>query len=165
MNTFTSQDLAQADEPLIVRPAGGSSSYSILVVDEDAAIRGMLDVALRGFGFSVQLAAGSYQAHEMYRQQAFDIVLMDLRTAPLDGVMTMVKLLEFDPRAVCCFMSGDLGPYTVEDLYFFGAAGVIQKPFHLLTLRQMLSKALAHDRSRRASTLPPDVVGDRLSRG
>jgi CheY-like chemotaxis protein len=108
-------------------------AYGILVVDDEACVRGVLDLGLRHHGFAVWLAADGREALDLYRRHraAIDVVLLDVRLPGPDGPQTLAALRELDPRVRCCFMSGDLGSYTEEDLRERGAAGVLPKPFRL----------------------------------
>src|SRR4051812_20455497 len=52
----------------------------ILVADDEAGVRKMLDVALRHYGFRVRLAAGSEEAVALYRRHrdTLSLVLLDV---------------------------------------------------------------------------------------
>jgi CheY-like chemotaxis protein len=129
------------------------SNLAILVVEDDDAVCRMLGLALRGFGFSVQLASSGVQAIDIFQREPFDVVLMDVRMPDMDGPQTMAALKKIDPIVVCCFMSADPGRYDSEDLIRRGASGVIQKPFALEELRQFLLKSSA-DGARRSEEEP-----------
>jgi DNA-binding NtrC family response regulator len=117
-------------------------SPMILVVEDDEAVRKMLDCTLRNFGFSVILSASGEGALDIFQRETIDVVLMDVQMRGMDGPTTLAALKKRDPKAICCFMSGHTGQYTAEDLWNMGAAGVIPKPFHLDDLKQMLLIAL-----------------------
>lgn len=58
-----------------------------------------------------------------------DVVLMDVRMPGRDGPATLAALREQDPQVRCCFMSGDLGEHTEDELRKLGTGEVLQKPF------------------------------------
>jgi CheY-like chemotaxis protein len=124
-----------------VAPCVTPPKYSVLIVDDEPAVRGMLGVGLRTHGFAVWLAADGREALDLYRRHrlAIDVVLLDVRMPGQDGPQTLAALQELNPLIRCCFMSGDLGGYTAERLRHFGAATVIQKPFRLAVLAQLLA--------------------------
>jgi two-component system OmpR family response regulator len=107
------------------------SKPEILVVENEAAIRRLLDVVLRHYGFGVRLAASGQEAVKLYQRdhEAVTIVLLDVQMPGLDGPGTLAALKRINPEVRCCFMSGHTGKYTSEELLALGAAHVIMKPF------------------------------------
>jgi CheY-like chemotaxis protein len=103
----------------------------LLVVDDDPGVLTMLDTGLRLHGFDVTTAGGGRAAVELFRRHAAAIalVLLDVRMPDLDGPRTLAALREVDPHVRCCFMSGDRGSYSPEQLLAMGAARVLDKPF------------------------------------
>jgi CheY-like chemotaxis protein len=91
----------------------------------------MLGFALPRFGLAVWLAAGGEEALRLYREhrKGIDVVLLDVQMAGMDGPQTFAALREWDPAVRVVFMTGNSGPYSVEDLLALGAACVLQKPF------------------------------------
>ena len=57
----------------------------ILVVDDEEGIRELVGTYLRNEGFDVEEAADGEQALEMFRNQPFDLLVLDLRLPGLDG--------------------------------------------------------------------------------
>jgi CheY-like chemotaxis protein len=108
----------------------------ILVVEDEAAVLDMLDVALRHYGFAVRLAASGQAAVELYRQhhESIALALLDVQMPGLDGPSTLAALKRLNPGLRCCFMSGHTGKYGVEELLDMGAAHVFMKPFVSLSL-------------------------------
>ena len=130
----------------------------VLVVDDEPAIRAMLDMALRRFGFMVLLAATGTDAVELYRRHRdrIAVVLLDVLMPPPDGPQTLAALREINPRVRCCFMSGSTGDYSAEELLARGAVHILGKPFHsLANLASVLREVAAIE----GSPVPPaDVV-------
>jgi CheY-like chemotaxis protein len=116
------------------RPCG------VLVVDDEACIRKLLEAGLRQEGLAVWLAASGQEALDLYRRHrdAIDVVLLDVRMPGLDGPQTLAALQELNPQVCCCFMSGGLGSYTGEGLRDLGAAAVLPKPFRLPEVARVL---------------------------
>ena len=114
---------------------------TILVVEDEEAIRELLGLALAQFGFAFHLASGGEKAIEAYRKQAFDLVLMDVQMPGLDGPQTLAALKRINPAVICCFMSADTGKYTFDDLNQERVT-LIRKPFRLDDLKQTLLSVL-----------------------
>ena len=64
-------------------------------------------------------------------------------TSPgLGGLQTLAALRTITPDLRCCFMSGDTGQYTEEDLRKLGAAHVFLKPFRVQEVADILHQVL-----------------------
>jgi CheY-like chemotaxis protein len=113
---------------------------SVLVVDDDAAIRAVLRAGLERHGLQVWLAASGEEAIDLYRRhwQAIAVVLLDVRMPGLDGPETFDALRRLDPHVRACFMSGDPGDYEPEELLARGARQVFAKPFRVAELATAL---------------------------
>jgi anti-anti-sigma factor len=118
-----------AAETVLARQKAGA----VLVVDDAEHIRSLLKLVLRHHGFEVLLAATGEDALECYRRTSATVavVLLDVLLPGWSGPETLAALRRIDPEVCCCFMSGDLGPYTEEELFRLGAAQVFEKPFSL----------------------------------
>ena len=64
--------------------------------------------------------------------------MLDVLMPGLDGPRTLAALQELNPQIRCCFMSGDLGSYTEDRLQSLGAVAVLQKPFRLAEVAEVL---------------------------
>jgi len=112
----------------------------ILVVDDEAALRGLLQTVLLRKGFAVWLADGGRSAVEVYRENeaAVSVVLLDVRMPEMDGPKTLAALRRINPAVVCCFMSGHTGEHTPEGLLGLGAVRLFDKPFRIDDMAQAL---------------------------
>jgi CheY-like chemotaxis protein len=119
--------------------------YGILIVDDEAGVRGVLKVWMRRQGFVVWVAANGQEALDLYlrHRQSIDVVLMDVRMPRLDGPRTLAALHQLNPQIRCCFMSGDLGRYTLETLQHLGAAAVLWKPFDFVEVARVLGEQVS----------------------
>jgi CheY-like chemotaxis protein len=118
----------------------------VLVLDDEAHLRTVLDITLRRHGFPVWLAAGGREALDLYRRHgaAIGVLLLDVRLpGGLDGPATLRALREAHPDAAwtAYFMTGSAAPYTEEELLGLGAERVLAKPLDLVKLVQLLRGA------------------------
>jgi CheY-like chemotaxis protein len=129
-------------------PYATPRTYGVLVVDDEGGLRGVLDVGMRQEGFAVWLAANGREALDLYRRhrETIDVVLLDVLMPGLDGPQTLAALQALNPQIRSCFMSGDLGSYTEERLRGLGAAAILQKPFRLAEVAQVLRQLASHGR-------------------
>ncbi|WP_240738113.1 response regulator [Deinococcus fonticola] len=67
-----------------------ASALQLLVVDDDRQILDLLELSLSLQGFSVTTAISGNEALKLARQrQPFDVIVMDVLMAPLDGFETV----------------------------------------------------------------------------
>jgi two-component system OmpR family response regulator len=122
-------------------------SHSVLVVENEHAIRTVLGAALRPEGFDVRLAEGGAEGVALYRARPADLVLLDVWMPGLDGPGTLAALRGLDPDVRCCFMTGHADPWSAARLLALGALHVLLKPFRLdelmVTVRRLLGVGAA----------------------
>src|SRR5207253_1417370 len=112
-----------------VRSYATEQRPGVLVVDDEPAVRTLLQLSLGHHGFTVWSAAGGKAAVELYRQHQAEIAvaLLDVQMPGLDGPWTLIALRQINPQVRCCFMSGHTGEYDAETLLDLGAVHVFQK--------------------------------------
>ena len=95
----------------------------VLVIDDEARVRTLLNVALRQHGFAVKLAASGAEAMNVYRecQCQVDLVLLDVLMPEMDGPQTLAALREINRKVRCCFLTG-IRTVTDDELRRLGAA-------------------------------------------
>jgi CheY-like chemotaxis protein len=140
---------------LLTQSASATASVrarGVLVIDDDEPVRRLLAAGLKHHGFIVWLAANEREAVEIYKSHhtSIDLALLDVRMPGRDGPETLAALREFDPEVRSCFMTGEAGLYTQEDLLDLGALAVFRKPFRLNELAEHLI----------ALTTPTDSAGE-----
>jgi len=154
--------------PPSARPVAEETRPTILVVDDEPAIRRLVAAILQQQGYAVLLAPTGAEAVRLYQDHSGVIgtVLLDIRMPGLDGPATLEALRALDPQVRCCFLSGDLGDYSEADLLQRGARGVLRKPFRVEELVSLLDRrpagvtvadiALPHDNdtTRMGKSLP-----------
>ena len=69
---------------------------TILVIDDDAAVRGAFQLVLSEMGCVVRLAENGLQGIESVRAERPDLIFLDLKMPGIDGVETMKRLLAMD---------------------------------------------------------------------
>src|SRR5437867_1746174 len=112
--------------------AGPTRKPGILLVDDEAFLRVMLEVELRQGGFAVWQAGNGWEALEQYwhHSREIDLVLLDVHMPGPDGPQTLAALQRLDPEVRCCFLSGHPGDYSDEELLKRRATAVLHKSYH-----------------------------------
>jgi len=113
---------------------------TILVVDDEEAVRLVATDMIRSVGFEVVIAEDGVQALERFRACPVPIcaVLMDLTMPHMDGLETFRELRRLDPGCRVVLTSGYNEQEAIQDFMGKGLAAFVQKPF----LRDDLLKAL-----------------------
>ena len=118
-------------------------SRNILVVDDEAQIRDLLNIYLKRQGFTVATAATSEETRQKITQQSFDLVVLDISLAGEDGLKLLAELKAEHPNVKVVMLTG-MG--FVEDLlqeaHQKGADGYVSKVLPLdellLTIQRIL---------------------------
>jgi PAS domain S-box-containing protein len=133
-----------------VPPQGGSET--ILVVDDESAIREFAKQILRRFGYQVLLARSGEEALEIYKGRKDDIglVLLDLGMPGIGGYTCLRELLKIDPSSQVMIASGYAIDNRMKGILQSGAAGYIGKPYQF---RELLVKVRAVLDERKTKTL------------
>ena len=105
----------------------------ILIVDDDESFNKVTNKLLNLMGFSTFSALSGYEATEIYKAVAPNLVLLDRNMDGMDGVETAEILFEFDPDAKIVFLSGydKEGPDGIPPDLADRIRGYISKPFEI----------------------------------
>jgi DNA-binding NtrC family response regulator len=116
---------------------------TILVVEDDGAMRDLLVEELGDAGFRVESASGGRTGVERVRAGGIDVVVSDLRMPDLDGfdLLRDIKAAEVSPHVIVITAFGSID--TAIKAVKLGAYDYITKPFELESLVLAVEKALA----------------------
>jgi CheY-like chemotaxis protein len=127
---------------------------SILVVDDDPMFAKLLEEILTGEGYGVTTAANGVEALVLLANQAFDLLMIDIRMPELDGPSFYRELERSNPdqaRRVMFMTGGGVGPETAE-LLSTVRTPVLRKPLAVKDVRDAVQRFfLAVDSFRRRS--------------
>ena len=101
---------------------------SILVVDDDKAIRNTLRMILEYEKFDVQFAEDGPSALTQVHATPFDLVLLDIKMAGMDGLKVLQKIKEFQPDLPVVMISGHGTIETAVEATKRGAYDFLPKP-------------------------------------
>jgi len=108
--------------------AAASSGGRILVVDDDADVRDITVQLLREAGYAVAEAGGGRAAlAALERGEVYDLVLVDIAMAGLNGIETVRQLRRRRPALHVLFITGYADTSTFDAQT--GADPVLRKPF------------------------------------
>ena len=135
----------------------------ILVAEDDRAIRlGLID-ALESEGYDVVPASDGQQALDLFPQQDFDLVLLDVMMPKLSGYDVCRALRKKDPRVPIVMLTAKGEEIDKVVGLELGADDYVTKPFGV---RELLARIAAQlRRSRTATASVGDDLPDELAFG
>jgi CheY-like chemotaxis protein len=113
----------------------------ILIVDDDEDIRLVSELAVRRIGqWDVVSAATGEEALDRARSEQPDAILLDVMMPGIDGPTTLAMLREEPSTAKIpvVFLTAKVQRQELESYVALGAAGVILKPFDVMTLADQI---------------------------
>ncbi len=131
-----------------LKVTASTSPQRILVMDDDQAVRLVLEKMLHLLGHSVILAGEGREAIHIYRERfdtadPIDLVIVDL-TIPggLGGKETMVQLRQIDPAIRAIVSSGYSNDPVMASFKEYGFCASVNKPYLLQELQAAIETAL-----------------------
>jgi DNA-binding NtrC family response regulator len=118
--------------------------HTLLVVDDDAAMRQMLVSLFRGQGYDVHEAASAGAALELAGQTELDAVLSDIRMPGRTGVELVGDLRRTRPETPVVLMTAFGSIDSAVEAMRAGAFDYITKPFEPEVALLALERALEH---------------------
>jgi two-component system, NtrC family, nitrogen regulation response regulator NtrX len=119
---------------------------SILIVDDEEAIRASLRDILQDEGYEVAVAADGVEALKAYANDPPDLMILDIWMPQMDGLETLRRVKELAPTAQVMMMSGHGSIETAVKSVKLGAYDYIEKPLSLENVTLRVKQALAQYR-------------------
>lgn len=118
---------------------------SILVVDDEAEIRDLIERVLTQEGHQVEVAVHGAAALEMLEDRPHDLVICNVRMPVMDGPALYARALKSDPAQASRFVfcTGDIVSPEVRSFLLGIDQPVLTKPFGLANLRETVRRFLA----------------------
>ena len=117
---------------------------TLLVIDDDEAIRGNYSLALEHAGYHVLTAADGNQGVEIARRHLPDLILCDINMPGMDG-RTVLRTLREDITAGATqivLMTGNTKALSTREAMALGADDFLTKPFGVVQLMRCVEARL-----------------------
>src|SRR5471032_3313397 len=138
-------------------PAAGSPS--ILTIEDDPVLGAYVHEHLGRCGFQVTWCQNGQQGLQMARDQAFDVVLMDILLPGMDGLSILTHLRQ--SHAIPVILMSALGAESDRINGFrLGADDYLPKPFSMVELRvriEAILRRVALDRRPAPAPIAPSA--------
>ena len=129
----------------------------ILIVDDEANIRMLLEEILSEEGYRVTTAENAAAARAARSEQDFDLTLLDIWMPDTDGISLLKEWSRAGATGAVVVMSGHGTVDTAIEAIRIGALDFIEKPVSLVKLLRTVEQALAQqwDSETRRRLVPP----------
>ena len=105
--------------------------HNILVVDDNKDFADIFCDMLKANDYKAECCYGGEQAIEMVKDNAFDILFLDIRMPDMDGIQTLKEIKKISPKSIVIMMTG----YPVDEMVHRAieekASDIIYKPFEI----------------------------------
>jgi DNA-binding NtrC family response regulator len=141
--------MPEVDLPLnLSAPAAMSTSTaSVLVIDDEAAIRDSLEVLLTIEGYAVKMAADGEQGLRILELENFDLVLLDLALPGRSGLELLPMIKDRQPEIPIIMITAYGTVDNVVEAIRAGAENFVQKPWDNEKLLADIRSAVARHKA------------------
>ncbi|MBX3237246.1 MAG: sigma-54-dependent Fis family transcriptional regulator [Nitrospiraceae bacterium] len=136
------------------------SQSHILVIDDDPAVREVLNETLAAEGYQVTVVSDGLAGVEAVKDQPVHVVLTDLQMPGIDGLEVIDRISKVDSKVISIVMTGfGTVDYAVRAMKA-GAFDFVTKPFEPETVAVIVKKALDVHRLKQENHLLRKAVRD-----
>jgi len=118
----------------------------ILVIDDDAAARGMLRDLVEELGHEVSVAENGDDGLRLFEERPFTLVICDILMPEKEGIETIREIKKKNPYTQVIAISGGGSSGNLEFLKMaqsLGADCAIRKPFEIEVMERTIGDLLA----------------------
>lgn len=136
------------------------SQAHILVIDDDPAVRDVLQETLTQEGYAVSIASDGAAGLQLAKEQPIQIAVTDYQLPDMDGLEIIDRLSRLDAKIIPIMMTGFGTIQTAVRAMKAGAFDFITKPFDPETVTVVVRKAVEFHRLRQENHLLRKAVRD-----
>ena len=116
---------------------------NVLVIDDDASIRAILQYRLRREKFSVRLASNGLEAFKEVNAQRPDVIILDIMMPRMDGLQFLAALrADLETSRIPVIILTALGHGIRKSMRNLRAFTIISKPFSPQLLMEEVREAM-----------------------
>ncbi|MDB5311619.1 MAG: sigma-54-dependent Fis family transcriptional regulator [Gemmataceae bacterium] len=128
---------------------------TILIIDDEPALRGVLSLLLRPHGHAVFEAASGPEGVAVYEARRPDLVLCDVVLPGFDGIAVLGRIKALNPAAPVIVMTGDSTAELAIRAMALGASDYLVKPLDLNQTLHAVRQSLDSSGHPMCGTAPP----------
>ncbi len=112
----------------------------VLVVDDEPLVRKFVEETLKRKGIDVKTASCGKEAIHLLKEQAFDLVLTDMKMPDITGLEVLKKVKEISPSTLVAIITAYGSIENAVEAMRLGAFTYLVKPFTADCVEMLLSK-------------------------
>jgi len=117
------------------------SERKILIVDDEASIREMLEMAFGKAGYLVRLATGAEEALGILRKEYIPVMFIDLGLEKMNGFELCENIRKINPKAIIYALTGYAGIFGPQKMFEAGFDDYFAKPISLKDIYLAVKKS------------------------
>jgi len=114
----------------------------LLIVDDEAGIRDLLETAFEGTGFQISTAKNGKEAIHFFHQERPDVVLLDIKLPDFSGMEVLEQIQKYSQKATIIMITAVEESKTAIRCMKLGAKAYITKPFDLNYVTMLVKSAI-----------------------
>src|ERR1700674_3191031 len=144
-------------------PTEPGAAHRVLLVDDDAAVRAMMNQGLERKGFKVVAAASVTEALRQIATESFDVLISDLHMPnPGDGFTVVSAMRHSQPNALTMLVSGYPDVQSAMAAILLEADEIVVKPFEIGRFTELIRERVLNRKP--AKRIDKESVGAILRR-
>ena len=112
----------------------------ILLLEDELMLRSSIEEYLEALGHRVIAFGNGEEAYEAIKQDAFDLLLLDINIPKMNGLSLLKALNEIEHAFPTIFISANVDIDDISRAFELGASDYLKKPFHLKELGIRIDK-------------------------
>ncbi len=118
-------------------------SARIIVVDDQAGLRMLLEEVLKLEGYQVETAKNAQECLQKISSNRYDLIILDLILPGKSGFELIKKIKNYQSSDDIIIISGDENYVPKEKLNELGISEYIEKPFDLKIFKEKVNQKLS----------------------
>lgn len=119
-----------------------SGNVRILIADDEASLRLVLQTAINKVGYEVDTVKNGKEALNMAQKNHYDVVILDIRMPEMDGLQAFYEIHKIRPDLPIILMTAFGSSETAVNAMKHGAYDYILKPFNLEEVKIIVNRAI-----------------------
>jgi DNA-binding NtrC family response regulator len=111
---------------------------SILIVDDEVGMCETLLDILAEMGYHTVIAADGHEAIQKAKENAFDVIFMDIRMPGINGVDALKEIKRLHPETAVVLMTAYAIDDRIREAQRVGAYSVLDKPLDVETIISLI---------------------------
>lgn len=115
---------------------------TIIVVDDEEAVRELLARALRKRGYEVATAANGWEALGKVSQEQYDVMFLDISMPEISGLEVLSRMTKDHPDTVVVMLTAVMSMSAESEAMRRAAFAYVKKPCRVTEIAEVAEKAL-----------------------